>query len=70
VLDDQDEPQPVRIRLGISDGQFVEVVDGLAEGLAVITGVAAETARGATPRASGSPAANPFAPARPQRRSR
>ena len=69
-LDDKGEPQPVRIRPGISDGQFVEVVEGLTEGQAVITGVAGETARGATPRAGASPAANPFAPAAPQRRSR
>jgi len=70
VLDDKGDPQPARIRPGISDGQFVEVVDGLAEGQAVVTGVAGETARGAAPRAGGSPAANPFAPAAPQRRSR
>ena len=72
VLGEEDEPEPVRIRPGITDGQFVEVVDGLAEGQAVITGVAAEgaAARGAAPRASASPAANPFSPARPQRRSR
>jgi len=70
VLDDKGEPQPARIRPGITDGQFVEVVDGLTEGQAIVTGVAAETAQGATPRPGGTPAANPFSPARPQRRSR
>jgi HlyD family secretion protein len=72
VLDEKAEPQPVRIRPGLSDGQFVEVVEGVAEGQQVVTGVAGAgtTARGATPRAGGSPAANPFAPAPPQRRSR
>ena len=70
VLDDKGEPKPVRIRPGITDGQFVEVADGLPEGEVVITGVAGETARGAAPRAGASPAANPFAPAAPQRRSR
>ena len=53
---------------GITDGQFVEVVDGLTEGQQVVTGVASATARGAAPRAGASPAANPFAPAAPQRR--
>jgi HlyD family secretion protein len=70
VLDEKAEPQPVRIRPGLSDGQFVEVVDGLTEGQQVVTGVASATARGATPRAGASPAANPFAPAAPQRRTR
>jgi HlyD family secretion protein len=71
VLGAKDEPEPVRIRPGITDGQYVEVVDGLAEGQAVVTGVAGDaTARGAAPRAGQSPAANPFSPARPQRRSR
>jgi HlyD family secretion protein len=70
VLDAQEAPQPVRVRQGITDGQFVEVVDGLTEGQAVVTGVAGETVRGAAPRAGGSPAANPFAPAAPQRRTR
>ena len=61
----------MRIRQGISDGQFVEVVDGLAEGAAVITGIAGEAAPGRAPtRAGGSPAANPFQPSRPQRRTR
>jgi HlyD family secretion protein len=66
------EPQPVRIRQGISDGQFVEVVDGLAEGATVITGVTGgETAAGRAPgRGGASPASNPFQPQRPQRRTR
>ena len=70
VLDASGAPQPVRIRAGISDGQFVEVATGLTEGQAVITGIAGDAVRGATPRAGASPAANPFAPAPPQRRSR
>jgi HlyD family secretion protein len=65
------EPQPVRIRQGISDGQFVEVVDGLEEGVPVITGVSGgETAGRAPGRAGASPASNPFQPQRPQRRTR
>jgi HlyD family secretion protein len=70
ALDEKGEPQAVRIRPGLADGQFVEVVDGLSEGQAIVTGVATEAARGASPRPGGSPAANPFAPAAPQRRTR
>jgi HlyD family secretion protein len=70
TLDAGGEPQPVRIRQGISDGQYVEVVDGLTEGATVITGVAAADAPRAPGRAGGSPAANPFQPTRPQRRTR
>ena len=69
VLGPEGEPEPARIRPGITDGQYVEVVDGLAEGQPVITAVTTE-ARGANPPAGASPAANPFAPGRPQRRSR
>jgi HlyD family secretion protein len=62
TLDDKGEPQPARVRLGISDGQFVEVRDGLKEGDKVVIGTDGDTARPA-PRASGSPgAANPFQP--------
>ena len=32
VLDEKAEPQPVRMRPGLSDGQFVEVVEGVTEG--------------------------------------
>jgi HlyD family secretion protein len=62
-------PQPRRIRVGLSDGQFVEVVSGLEEGTQVITGQQADArtgARGASP----GPSSNPFAPGRPQRRQR
>jgi HlyD family secretion protein len=62
VLDDKGVPQPVRIRTGIADGQFVEVVDGLEEGTKVVTGVEGEV-RAATGRPGGAPTANPFAPA-------
>jgi multidrug efflux pump subunit AcrA (membrane-fusion protein) len=64
------KPAPTRVRLGISDGRFVEVVSGLEEGAQIITGD-----DGARPRAAGaspSPgsATNPFAPGRPQFRNR
>jgi multidrug efflux pump subunit AcrA (membrane-fusion protein) len=68
VLDERGVPQPTPVRVGISDGQFVEVRDGLTEGARVITG--AEGGRGAGgARPSGSPA-NPFQPPQFQRRQR
>ncbi len=63
------KPTPTRVRLGISDGRFVEVVSGLEEGAQVITGDDSARPRGAS--ASPSPgASNPFAPGRPQFRAR
>ncbi len=57
------KPAPVDVRLGISDGQWVEVRSGLEEGATVITGVALP---GAAPSANGrpnaSPTSNPFQP--------
>jgi len=72
VLNEKGEPQAARVRLGISDGQFVEVREGLDEGARVVTGQQTNDAgRGAAaPRPGASPAAsNPFNP-RPQRRQR
>lgn len=65
------KPTPTRIRLGISDGRFVEVLSGLEEGAQVITA----KDDGGRPRAAGaspSPGSstNPFAPGRPQFRNR
>jgi HlyD family secretion protein len=63
VLSDKGQPEPVRVHAGVSDGQFVEVKDGLAEGARVVVGVEdAGTARLAGPRPSGSPSNNPFNP--------
>ncbi len=51
------KPQPKQIKVGISDGVFTEVLDGLAEGDTVITGtVFAQT----TSTPAGSPTPNPF----------
>ena len=48
------KPQPKQIKIGISDGVFTEVLDGLAEGDTVITGtVFAQTT-------SAPPTPNPF----------
>jgi HlyD family secretion protein len=71
VLDPRGVPQPTPVRVGISDGQFVEIRDGLSEGARVVTGT--EGARpGST--ASGRPGAaspaNPFQPPQFQRRQR
>jgi HlyD family secretion protein len=68
ILGDDGRPKPAPVRLGISDGRFVEVLSGLDEGARVITGLD-DTSR-AAPRPGASPANNPFAPGRPQPRSR
>ena len=71
VLNEKGEPQPERVRLGISDGQFVEVREGVDEGTRVVTGTEAEGTRAGAPRPGASPAAsNPFSPQRPQQRRR
>ena len=63
VLDATGQPKPVDVRVGISDGQFVEVRDGLEQGAAVITGTEIPGARGAAaPRPGSSPSTNPFSP--------
>jgi len=63
VLNDQGQPEPVRVHTGVSDGQFVEVKDGLTEGARVVVGIEGDgTARPAGVRPSGSPSNNPFNP--------
>jgi HlyD family secretion protein len=69
VPDEKGQPQAVRVRLGISDGQFVEVKGGVEEGARVVTGVVTG-ARAATGRPSPGATSNPFAPGPPQRRQR
>jgi HlyD family secretion protein len=67
VAKDRLQAQPIRV--GLSDGQYVEVVSGLEQGAQVITGVEGG-ARGAA-RPAASPSNNPFAPGgRGQRRQR
>jgi HlyD family secretion protein len=68
TLGEDGRPKPTPVRLGISDGRFVEVLSGLEEGAKVVTGVEGS---GSLPRAAASPAANnPFSPGRPQPRTR
>jgi HlyD family secretion protein len=63
VLNDKGQPEPMRVHTGVSDGQFVEVKDGLTEGARVVVGIEGEgTARPAGARPSGSPSTNPFNP--------
>ena len=63
VLDDTEQPRAVDVRVGISDGQFVEIREGLEEGAVVITGTEIPGARaGAGPRPGASPSTNPFSP--------
>jgi HlyD family secretion protein len=69
VLDEKGAPKANPVFVGISDGQFVEVKDGLAEGTAVVTGIDSGTrAAGARPGPAAS--TNPFNPGPPQRRQR
>ncbi|HSD27158.1 MAG TPA: hypothetical protein VLL75_07615, partial [Vicinamibacteria bacterium] len=71
VPDEKGQPKPVDVRIGISDGQFVELRQGLDERAVVITGTEIPGARAAGgPRPSGSPSSNPFQPQRPQPRQR
>jgi hypothetical protein len=64
-------PRAVDVRIGISDGQFVELREGLDEGAPVITGTEIPGARAAGgPRPGVSPSSNPFSPQRPQPRQR
>jgi len=72
VPDEKGQPKAVDLRIGVSDGQFVEVREGLEEGAAVITGTEIPGARtaGAGPRPGSSPSSNPFQPQRPQPRQR
>jgi hypothetical protein len=63
VTDETGQPQPVDVRVGISDGQYVELRDGLEEGAVVITGTEIAGARaGAAARPGASPSTNPFSP--------
>jgi HlyD family secretion protein len=55
------------VRLGISDGRRVEVLEGLEEGATVITGLL-DGSQPSAPRPGASN--NPFSPARPQPRTR
>jgi HlyD family secretion protein len=49
-------PEPVSVKVGITDGSASEVVDGIAEGDTIITGLSVAAAGAATSQ----PAANPF----------
>jgi HlyD family secretion protein len=72
VPDEKGQPKPMDVRIGVSDGQFVEVREGLVEGALVITGneIPGARAAGAGPRPGTSPSTNPFNPQRPQPRQR
>jgi HlyD family secretion protein len=72
VPGEKGEPKPVDVRIGVSDGQFVELRQGLDEGTVVITGTEIPGARaaGAGARPGASPSSNPFSPQRPQPRQR
>jgi HlyD family secretion protein len=62
ILNDKGQPEPVRVRVGVSDGQHVEVQSGLAEGARVVVGVEGEGGRTPAARPGASPSTNPFNP--------
>jgi HlyD family secretion protein len=73
VLGESQKPEPARVQLGLSDGQFVEVREGITEGTRVVTGLeggAGRPAGGVRTGPSPSSSANPFAPGPPPRRQR
>jgi HlyD family secretion protein len=73
VPDATGQPKAADVRVGISDGQYVELREGLEEGAAVITGTEIPGMRAAasgSPRPGASPTTNPFGPQRPQPRQR
>lgn len=49
-------PEPVSVKIGITDGSASEVIDGIAEGDTIVTGVSVTTTSGSTQPAT----ANPF----------
>ena len=61
VLGADGKPEPRRVRVGLSDGQFVEVAEGLEAGATVIVGASGTTGASA-PRPGASPSTNPFNP--------
>ena len=69
VLGADGQPKETPVKLGISDGRFVEAIEGVQEGTLVITGTEEP---GTRPAQSASPSAttNPFQPGRPQPRNR
>jgi HlyD family secretion protein len=66
-----DEPpvlKPMTVKLGISDGSYTEVVDGLNDGDVVVTGTVTQVAAAAAPGPGGSPfgGGGPFGGNRPR----
>ena len=68
VLGPGDAAKPNPVKLGLSDGRYIEVVEGLEEGAKVVTGF--EDARSPRPQPSASGTNNPFQPGRFQPRTR
>ncbi len=68
VLGDDGRPKPTPVVVGLSDGRFLELVEGPGEGTPVVTGVQPD---GSGPTTASAPGTNnPFTFHRPQRRSR
>jgi HlyD family secretion protein len=71
VLDEDAKPRPMRVRLGLADGQHAEILEGLSDGAQVVVGLEGQPGTRTAARPGSSPAPNnPFAPQRPQPRTR
>ena len=70
ALDGKGQPEPRLVRVGLSDGQFLAVLDGVKEGDVVVTGIALGGTATTAPTMAPSPSGNPFQPQRPQQRRR
>lgn len=56
---------PLRIRTGISDGTYIEVMEGLAEGAQVVTRMATTSSEGTASSSQRSASSSPLVPSRP-----
>jgi HlyD family secretion protein len=73
VKDPAGQPKATAVKVGLSDGAHTEILEGVSEGLQVVTGGAdggAAQARGPRPSPSPGASTNPFSPQRPQPRTR
>ena len=68
VLGPGDAAKPNPVKLGLSDGRYIEVVEGLEEGAKVVTGF--DDGRSPRPQPTASGTNNPFQPGRFQPRTR
>ena len=64
TMDETGNPKPVAVKTGVTDGVHTEILEGLAEGDKVITGIMTGERPAGAPEQGGN---NPFMPKRPNR---